>query len=173
MDTTTSDVIAFLWEPIDSRLIPYGRVGNCPMKAKTMRRAYLLEAALVLAMTRLALYFLPSAWVFAWADRTPRRIRRFRSGESDWVSWAVETAGASRWMNARCLSRALAAQSMLRRRGITSRLCLGVVRRDNALIAHAWVEVGREVILGGAEARRFRKIAEFGRGDGITRAPVA
>ena len=36
--------------------------------------------------------------------------------------------GASPWMNALCLPRALAAHAMLRRRGIASRLCLGVAR---------------------------------------------
>ena len=69
------------------------------------------------------------------------------------MSWAVETVGAKPWMQALCLPRALAAQTMLRRRGIASKLCLGVTREGGALAAHAWVEVGQEMIVGGAAAR--------------------
>ena len=50
---------------------------------------------------------------------------------------------------------ALAAQAMLRRRDIASRLCLGVARDEGALSAHAWIEVGQDVIVGAAEAVRF------------------
>jgi hypothetical protein len=133
------------------------------MKVRAMRRAYLVEAVMALAVARGAVLVLPSSWVFAWARRSPSRIRRFRGDEIEWVSWAVETAGRSTWMKALCLPRALAAQGMLRRRGIASGLCLGVVRYNNALVAHAWIEIGQDMIVGGAEARGFTKIAEFGK----------
>jgi hypothetical protein len=51
---------------------------------------------------------------------------------------------------------------MLRRRGIASRLCLGVAREGGTLAAHAWIEVGRNKSVGGAEAERFTLLAEFG-----------
>jgi Transglutaminase-like superfamily len=124
------------------------------MKAKTMRRIYLREATVMLVVARLAVRFVPPARVFAWASRPPRRIHRFAVEEIGWVSWAVETIGAKRWMNAASLPRALAAQTMLRRRGIASRLCLGV--------AHAWIQVGRNKRVVGAEAERFTPLAEFG-----------
>jgi hypothetical protein len=123
------------------------------VKAKTLRRAYLAEAAVALAVARLAVRLLPSAWVFAWARRSARRIRRFRGDQIEWVSWAVQTAGASQWKEALCLPRALAAQSMLRRRGIASRLCLDVARRKNALIAHAWVEISGDKSAGATPTR--------------------
>jgi hypothetical protein len=65
-------------------------------------------------------------------------------------------------MNALCLPRALAAHAMLRQRGIASRLCLGVARDRDALNAHAWVEIGNDKIVGGAEADRFTRLATFG-----------
>lgn len=136
------------------------------MTPKTIRRKYITEAAAVLALAALAVRFLPAAWVFAWARLPPRRIERFRRNEIEWVSWAIETAGASRWMKTLCLPRALAAQTMLRRRGIASRLCLGVARQNDVLIAHAWIEIGYEVIVGALRARRFTKIAEFGKEPG-------
>jgi hypothetical protein len=51
---------------------------------------------------------------------------------------------------------------MLRRRGIASRLCLGVARDGGALSAHAWIELGQEIITGAAVAPRFTRLVEFG-----------
>jgi hypothetical protein len=132
------------------------------MKAKTMRRVYLREAAVMVVLARLAVRFVPPARVFAWANRPPRRIHRFAVDEVRWITWAVETIGAKPWMNALCLPRALAAQAMLRRRGIASRLCLGVARDGVELHAHAWVEVGKEKIVGATDANAFTRLAEFG-----------
>ena len=128
----------------------------------TMRRVYLREAAVVLVLARLAVRFVPPARIFAWADRAPRHVRRFAADEIAWVSWAVENVGAKPWMNALCLPRALAAHAMLRRRGIPSRLCLGVARDRGAFCAHAWVEIGDDKIVGGGDADGFTRLAMFG-----------
>jgi hypothetical protein len=132
------------------------------MKVKTMRRVYLREAAVMLVLARLAVRFVRTARIFAWANRPPRRIQRFAVDEAGWISWAVEDLGARPWMNALCLPRALAAHAMLRRRGIASRLCLGVAREGGDLTAHAWVEIGKDKIVGGTEAGGFTRLAEFG-----------
>ena len=127
-----------------------------------MRRVYLREAAVMLVLARLAVRLVPPARIFAWAKRPPRRIHRFAVDEVGWISWAVESLGARPWMNALCLPRALAAHAMLRRRGIASRLCLGVAREGSELAAHAWVEIGEDKIVGGSEANGFTRLAEFG-----------
>jgi hypothetical protein len=50
-----------------------------------------------------------------------------------------------------CLTRAITAQYFLRRAGIESRLCIGVMRDDQkAFQAHAWLERDGRVILGGS-----------------------
>jgi hypothetical protein len=127
-----------------------------------MRRVYLREAAVMLIVAKLAVRFVHPGRVFAWANRPPRRVRRFAGDEVSWVSWAVENLGSRPWMNALCLPRALAAHAMLRRRGIASRLCLGVTRERGALDAHAWLEVGNAKIVGAREADGFTRMAEFG-----------
>jgi len=132
------------------------------MKAQTARRIYLREAAAMLILARLALRLVPPARVFAWADRPPRRVCRFATGETAWVTWAVDNIGSRPWMNALCLPRALAVHAMLRRRGIVSRLCLGVARQDEAVAAHAWVEVGRDKVAGEVGAEGFTRLAAFG-----------
>ena len=132
------------------------------MKVAAMRRVYLREAAVMLVLARFAVRFVPPARLFAWADRPPRRIRRFAADEADWVSWAIEQIGGRPWMNAPSLPRALAAHAMLRRRGIASRLCLGVAREADEIATHAWVEIGKDKIVGGAGTERFTRLAAFG-----------
>jgi hypothetical protein len=132
------------------------------MKLRTKRRKYLREAAVMLATAWVAVHWLPASWILRWARRAPRRICRFSQDQVGWVTWSVETIGAKPWMQAVCLPRALAAQAMLRRRGIASRLCLGVAREGEALAAHAWLELEREIIVGGGEAPRFQRLVEFG-----------
>ncbi len=134
------------------------------MTPATMRRVYLREATVMLILARLAVRIVPAARLFAWTSRPPRRIKRFAADEIGWVSWSIDTIGGKPWMKALCLPRALAAQAMLRRRGIASLLCLGVASNGGALAAHAWIEIGPDMIVGGAEATRFTRMAAFGGG---------
>jgi hypothetical protein len=132
------------------------------MKHKIMARLYLREATLALALARFAVRFLPAAWILAWARRPLLRINRFAVTDAvTWVPWAIETVGPK--MHTACLPRALAAQAMLRRRGVASRLCLGVARDGAQLSAHAWLELGQDlIIVGGAPAPHFTRLVEFG-----------
>jgi hypothetical protein len=134
------------------------------MKHKTMARLYFREAILALVLARFVVRFLPAAWILAWARRPPRRINRFAVTEAvTWVPWAIETVGRKPWTQAACLPRALAAQAMLRRRGVASRLCLGVARDGAQLSAHAWLELGQDlIIVGEAQAPRFTQLVVFG-----------
>jgi hypothetical protein len=132
------------------------------MKAKTIRRVYLREAAVSLLLARIAVRVIPAARVFAWANRPPRRSRRFAADEVGWVLWAIDAAAAKSRKETLCLPRALATHSMLRRRGVTSRVCLGVAREEDKLAAHAWVEVGEDRAVADPSARAFTRLAEFG-----------
>jgi hypothetical protein len=133
------------------------------MKQSVRWRRYVWEAVVMLAVARLAVRVLPAARLVAWASRPPRRIRRFAAPtEASWVATAIEHIGAKPWMNAACLPRALAAQSILRRHGIASQLCLGLAREDGRLSAHAWIELDQQALVGGAEALRMTRLVEFG-----------
>lgn len=132
------------------------------MTPRTMRRIYLREAAVMLLFARLAVRLVPSARLFDWADRPVRKMRRFAASDANWVAWAIENCATRPGMNDLCLPRALAAHAMLRRRGIASRLCLGVARSNDNITAHAWIEVGERKLVGGDEAGRFTQLAAFG-----------
>lgn len=114
----------------------------------------------MLLLARLAVRLLPPARLFAWADRSPRRVTRFAGDDVNWIAWAIEHSAARQRMDRKCLPRALAAHAMLRRRGIASRLCLGVARSGDDIAAHAWIEVGEQTIIGGDG--RYTQLAAFG-----------
>jgi hypothetical protein len=52
---------------------------------------------------------------------------------------------------------------MLRKRGIDARLHYGArtVPHSGELEAHVWVTVGREAVIGGAEAANFAEVAGY------------
>lgn len=127
-----------------------------------MRRHYLREAALTLLLAKVIVGLFPPRQLFAWVNRPPRQLNRFAQADVDWIAWAVDTMAVSRWVNAACLPRALAVYVMLRRRGILSRLSLGVALDRETVTAHAWVEVGNKIVGGGAQGDRFTPIAHFG-----------
>jgi hypothetical protein len=132
------------------------------MKLKTVKRKYMWETALTLALARFAVRFVPAERIFSWADRLPRHVNRFAVGEVSWITWAVERKSNSPGAKISCLPRALAVHAMLRRRGIVSRLCLGVARDRQKLIAHAWVETGERAITQDPDLVRFTRLAQFG-----------
>jgi hypothetical protein len=64
----------------------------------------------------------------------------------------LEAAARRCPLGSTCLTRALAAQLLLRRSGIASRLCIGVKRdHQRKFEAHAWLERDGEIILGGSD----------------------
>jgi Transglutaminase-like superfamily len=127
-----------------------------------MRRSYLAEAFFTLVMVQLATYFVSTKRLLAWASRPPQHDYRFNKEEVGRVNWALETISVQRWLMTSALSRAFVAQTMLRRRGIASRLCLGVAHEGDGLAAHAWVEIGRDVVVGATGISRFTQLAAFG-----------
>lgn len=78
------------------------------------------------------------------------------------VVWAVERARRAA-PGTTCLTRALAAGWMLRRRGQPARIVIGVAVASGKLEAHAWLELGETVIVGGeAEIGRYARLREVG-----------
>ena len=76
------------------------------------------------------------------------------------IKWAVATAARLLPWKPVCLPQAVAAQWMLRRRGIPSTLYLGT-DPANQYAAHAWVRAGRIVVTGGDDPRRYTVVSTF------------
>jgi hypothetical protein len=115
------------------------------------RRRLLLEAWSLVVLSRLSLWTLPKRTVKrALSASAPTPVSEAPQESIEQLMWAVNAA-ARRVPRASCLTQAIAATTLLARHGHRSTLRLGV-RKDeqNRLHAHAWVESGERVVLGGS-----------------------
>ncbi|MGH2457753.1 MAG: lasso peptide biosynthesis B2 protein [Chloroflexota bacterium] len=87
------------------------------------------------------------------ADRVVRIEDRSRAGQ--YARW-LEVAARHHVARARCLQRSLALHRWLRQEGLPSELRIGVRKEAGVLQAHAWVELGDQVVNDRPDA-----IAEF------------
>jgi hypothetical protein len=81
--------------------------------------------------------------------------------EAERIGAIVERVAARLPWHPTCLRQAVAVQRMLRRRGIPSRLHLGVTNPSEGA-AHAWVTVDGQPVVGGRGIERFVPLAAFG-----------
>lgn len=121
----------------------------------TTERLHLVEAALLLAVIRPGLRLLPFQTLRRLLERVGRmsassREVHYSSAES--VRRVVTTASRYLPASGACLTRALAVQTMLARRGRPALLRIGVARDEQGrLQAHAWVASEGKVVIGGSE----------------------
>jgi len=121
---------------------------------------------MLLAIARLALLVFP----FRWVARSLGRAQIESSSESNEndvarakkIGWAVETMSRYTFWESKCLAQAIAAQWMLKRRGISSTLYLGAAKNETReMSAHAWVRSGAHILTGSPEHERYAVIALF------------
>jgi hypothetical protein len=113
-------------------------------------RAALLRATGLLVVARLALRALPLRKVLAWASPPADRSTPPQERGLQRLIWAVDVVGWRLFPRNPCLTQAIAVQRLLRRRGYPAELRIGVRKGEDAsLDAHAWVESGGEVVIGG------------------------
>ena len=125
----------------------------------------LIESLMCLVAARLAIALLPMPWVL-------RRVGTLQQ-ETDLESHAVDAVTARRVASAirgisrrvpslgTCLAQALAGHAMLRRRGISCTICLGVARQDGRLAAHAVLRSGRAVLTGAEAQEQYTPVANY------------
>ena len=120
----------------------------------------------------LASAFLAIAWV-----RIHLAVFRFRVGHGytlsrkvsqtpgrspERIAWSVDLA--SRHLgNATCLVRAMTTQLLLARHGFPSQVHIGVAAGAD-FSAHAWVDCGGQILIGGPEASLYRPLLAWGNG---------
>jgi hypothetical protein len=116
-----------------------------------------IKALVVVTVVRLRLALLPFR---PGVGHAPARVVAPTTQPSpERIAWAVDRAGRYTG-NATCLVRALAAQGILGRHGFCSRVSIGVAAgerqgKKSELIAHAWVEFGGRILLGGPDISRY------------------
>jgi hypothetical protein len=126
------------------------------------RQSLLIEATVELALASAAVALLPFRRAIV-RGSTPLGKAGDRAGMVEILVWAIEAAARRLPWRTLCIEQGLAAQRMLRRRGIDARLHYGA-RNDHSasrLEAHVWVTVGDVPVIGGSEAARFAAIATY------------
>jgi Transglutaminase-like superfamily len=139
------------------------------LKGATQEYGRTVEAALSLLTVRLTFAFFPFRWAL-WLLRTiPSGADAPEPSSSvnetaKHIARAVDRTGRYLPVRFACLQRAFAALLMLRRRGISGTVHLGVMRDagTNSLRAHAWCVVGDVPVTGVEEAFPFASVAAFG-----------
>lgn len=125
----------------------------------------LLETILWLAVAGIAIAVLPFRHVGLLAARPihrPKLPRQARLSKVQRIRWAIIATSARAPWRALCFQQGLAAQLMLRRRGIPSVLYYGAAQDDESgLYAHVWVRDGDVDVIGAENAYRFAVLATF------------
>ena len=134
-------------------------------RMSTPDRRLVVEATLGLALARIAVLVLPLhrlGWLASRPVRRPEPPPQARGEVIRRIRWAI-TACASRvpW-RALCFEQGLAAQLLLRRRGIPAVLYVGAALDDqNGFAAHVWVRDGEVDVVGGETSARFGLLTSF------------
>jgi hypothetical protein len=132
------------------------------MLTEHRKRNYVIEANFFLICTRIMIGVMPPKFLFSLAKRRPRHVRRFASDEIEWVSWAIAKSAEGQWTPVADLAYALAAQMMLYRRGIPSRLCLGLSSSPHGPAARTWLECDDQIVFGRIDTETAIRVSTFG-----------
>lgn len=125
------------------------------------RRTVLAEAIVELARARARVALRPFRDVAGTASRSPT-VRAGDAALAREIAWAVTAAARRAPWRAKCLEQGLAAQAMLRRRGMAGVLHYGLKRGAvGDLAAHVWVTLDGRDVVGGAQAAGYVEVAHF------------
>lgn len=132
------------------------------------RKHLLWEALFSLALARAAMACLPFRRIAAWmgtpGGQTPSNATQEALRAAEEIGWAVSALGPRVPWDGRCLAQALAANYMLRRRGMEATVTFGVNKNPSGdLIAHAWLRFGSAYITGGDGENDFKILTTFAR----------
>jgi len=140
------------------------------LKSRTgNERGLLMEAFVFLCLIRIAVLLVPFQRIAGFlgliAQETPAmQSSAEQKTAATSIGWAVRAAAYRIPWAGQCLSQALAAMMMLKRRGISCVLYLGVAKDLNgqeSLAAHAWLTCGDVFVTGEGGHEKFSVLAKF------------
>lgn len=130
-------------------------------------RFLLLEAFYYLGWARLTLLRVPFKRI---APRLGKQLKKEEIPSPDapptelanQVGWAVDVVSRRTPWESACLAQAMAGKFMLCRRGLSSLLYLGTKKDEfGEFVAHAWLQNGNKILLGGGGAETFVILSVF------------
>jgi len=132
---------------------------------KLQRRLLRLEGLITLTNAYLLIKLLPFPWLERLMNRDNRR-QQLRGTARDRmigdVRWAIERATSTLPWEIVCFPRALAAQLMLRRYGVSTTLYYGAATRpEQGLTAHTWLQDGANGVIEHEQASDFHCLTSY------------
>ena len=132
------------------------------------RRGLLWEALAALAIARMAMACLPFRRIAGWLGtpgvESPATATAEETRIATDIGWAVGALGQRVPWDGRCLTQALAATGMLRRRGLEGTVSFGARQGELAgFDAHAWLRMGSCMVTGGVGHEHFKTFTTFAR----------
>jgi Transglutaminase-like superfamily len=131
-------------------------------------RRLLVEALVAVALASTAVPLVPFRHIARFLGLTQGSpadgLEPVKARDALAVAWAVQAAAARMPWHCSCLTEALAASVMLRRREIPATLYLGVatnVPSADGIAAHAWVRCGEKIVVGRSGHEQFTPVARF------------
>jgi hypothetical protein len=128
----------------------------------------LIKASMLLWVVKVGLVLLPFRSLRRFLDKLaglPFGFSRPEQSSAEQAVWAVELAGRLMPQASTCLTKALTAQVLLLRRGHPALVHIGTVKGvGGEFQAHAWVESGGEVLVGGQELEQYTPLVILNRG---------
>lgn len=117
------------------------------------------ESLFLLIVIRLSLSLLPFRWLNKYLSGS--NLSNSSCQEADWivVNQVIDSVRVcSRYIpRATCLTQSIAARTLLRSRGQSSELKIGVTKGTrNNLEAHAWIEIDERIVIGKLPLHRQR-----------------
>lgn len=77
------------------------------------------------------------------------------------ISWVVTLISSKTPWESKCLVQALTAQRMLKSKGISTTIYLGVRKAENEMKAHAWLRCGEYYVTGVSIREQYTVVAKF------------
>ncbi len=109
---------------------------------------FLVKAAAVVVGFDVAFRLFSSKACLALFERKAASHRRQKGVNPQRMAWFVKVADRYALGKSSCLRQAAALAWLLRRRGIATRLRIGVAREEGRLMAHSWLESGDGELIG-------------------------
>jgi hypothetical protein len=129
------------------------------------RLGLIVEAAFLLLLARLAIKLIPFQHLIRYFNRHTKQFEVIgpeRDQLRREVSWAIDRTAAFLPGKTVCFPRGIAAQAMLRSRGVGSLLYYGAATLpDIGLTSHVWVQDGVNGVVGHKESNDFIILARY------------
>ncbi len=139
-------------------------------KLTAKERALFIEAYYTLGVMRAAILRIPFKRLVRSLDHQaknsdPARLNEEERQSAISIGAAIRRAAANTPWESACLAQSLAAQKMLKRRGIPGVFYLGAARDEESrekMKAHAWTQCGDEIVTGAEGHEAFTVLSVFG-----------